>query len=59
MSDIRQQKAAAGFASGFLTVTALFSVLAALAVGLGPTQEGSARAQAATCAGSLAGCASD
>jgi hypothetical protein len=37
-SDGERKAAAAGFASGFLTVTALVFFLAALFLGLGPTQ---------------------
>lgn len=38
MSSFTSRKAAAGFASGFLSVAALIFVLAALMIGLGPTR---------------------
>ena len=37
MSSFRSRKAAAGLASGFLSMTALFSVVVALMIGLGLT----------------------
>lgn len=44
MSSSSSRKTAAGFASGFLAVTALLSVLVALMFGLGQTGTGSNQA---------------
>ena len=41
MSRIHHRRATAGFASGFMTIIALFGVLAALTIGLGPTETAS------------------
>ncbi len=38
MSSMQNRRATAGFASGFMTVTALFGLVAAMTTGFGPTQ---------------------
>ena len=40
MSSIQNRRATAGFASGFMTITALIGVVGALTTGLGPTETG-------------------
>jgi hypothetical protein len=41
MNSMHQRRATAGFASGFMSVIALFGVLAALMTSLGPTESAS------------------
>ena len=41
MSNMNDRRAAAGFASGFMTITALLGVVAALTTGFGPTETAS------------------